>query len=203
MRTFSKSALAVVATLFATSACGGTNSVPSAPMGISGSQVSNAAVDSTSILKKLKNDIEIGSTVDPKNGDTGARSISLVKSTFDLKKGQLLVCNYADSKGNAGKGTTIEVLNPTPKSKPATFAQGSKLQGCSGDAITENNQVYATGLTSDFVTQYAASGDPVKSYNSHIEMPFSDADAFCGFPYAPEDIYMTDAKLGTIIKFEF
>ncbi|MFY9665554.1 MAG: hypothetical protein WAK19_14020, partial [Candidatus Cybelea sp.] len=88
--------------------------------------------DTTSILKKLTKDVEIGSTVDKKNGDMGPRAISLVRSTFGLKKGQLLVCNFENSTGTAGKGTTIEVLNPVPHSKPVTFTQSTKLEGCDG-----------------------------------------------------------------------
>ena len=42
----------------------------------------------------------------------GPRAISRVAANFGLKKGQLLVCNFDDSSGTAGNGTTIEVLNP-------------------------------------------------------------------------------------------
>ncbi len=83
--------------------------------------------------------MEIGSTIDPKNGDMGPRAISLARSTFGLKKGQLLVCNFDDAAGAAGKGTTIEVFDPAPHSKLRTFAQSTKLEGCDGDAVTETN----------------------------------------------------------------
>ena len=159
--------------------------------------------DTTSILKKLTKDVEIGSTVDPKNGDTGPRAISLVRSTFGLKKGQLLVCNFDDSAGTAGKGTTIEVLNPKPHSKPPTFTQSTKLEGCDGDAATAGNQVYGAGLVSDVVSQFTQIGDLKKSYGSPIQAPFADADAFCGEAYAPEDIYVSDSKTGAIIKLAF
>ena len=60
-----------------------------------------APADNTSILNKLKKDVVIGSTVDPTNGDKGPRALSLVPLTYGiLKKGQLLVCNFADSAGN-------------------------------------------------------------------------------------------------------
>jgi hypothetical protein len=64
--------------LFATSACGGNTTVPSGvrrrrPRRGASSVVPN---DTTSILKKLTKDVEIGSTVDPKNGDMGPRAIS-------------------------------------------------------------------------------------------------------------------------------
>ncbi|HEX3370064.1 MAG TPA: hypothetical protein VHS56_10860 [Candidatus Cybelea sp.] len=159
--------------------------------------------DTTSILKKLTKDVEIGSTIDPKNGDRGPRAIALVRSTFGLKKGQLIVCNFADSAGAAGKGTTIEVLDPTPHSKPATFTQTPKVEGCDGDAITETNQVYGAGMLSGLVSQFDQTGTLKHSFSSHLEAPFADADAFCGEPYAPEDIYVSDSKTGALVKLSF
>ncbi|MGB8910595.1 MAG: hypothetical protein WCC84_17765 [Candidatus Cybelea sp.] len=208
MPTFNNRVLVLAAgTLFATSACAG-NTVPtgaaastpqvSAPG--AGSVVPN---DTTSILKKLTKDVEIGSTVDRKNGDMGPRAIALVRSTFGLTKGQLLVCNFEDATGTPGNGTTIEVLDPKPHSKPATFTQSTKLEGCDGDAITETNQVYGTGMLSGLVAQFDQAGSLKKTFSSHIEVPFADADAFCGLPYAPEDIYVSDSKTGSIVKLAF
>ena len=205
MPTFNVRAFVLIAgTLFATSACGGNSTFPTGPAQVSargaGSIVPN---DTTSILKKLTKDVEIGSTVDGKNGDMGPRAISLVRSTFGLKKGQLLVCNFEDSAGAAGKGTTIEVLDPKPHSKPTTFTQSTKVEGCDGDAVTETNQVYGSGMLSGLVSQFDQTGSLKKSFGSHIEAPFADADAFCGEPYAPEDIYVSDSKAGSIVKLEF
>ena len=206
MPTFNNRVLMLIAgALFATSACGGNTTVPTgATSQISAPGASSIVPnDTTSILKKLTKDVEIGSTVDPKNGDMGPRAISLVRSTFGLKKGQLLVCNFDDSAGTAGKGTTIEVLDPNPHSKPVTFTQSTKVEGCDGDAITEANQVYGAGMLSGLVSQFDQTGKLKKSYRSPIEAPFADADAFCGLPYAPEDIYVSDSKTGSIVKLAF
>ena len=144
MPTFNNRVLMLTAgALLATSACGGNATVPSGVAGVSAPGASSIVPnDTTSILKKLTKDVEIGSTVDSKNGDTGPRAISLVRSTFGLKKGQLLVCNFEDSAGTAGKGTTIEVFDPKPNSKPRTFVQSSKIEGCVGNAATVANDVY-------------------------------------------------------------
>jgi hypothetical protein len=156
--------------------------------------------DNTSILKKLTKDVEIGSTVDSKNGDTGPRGISLVRSTFGLKKGQLLVCNFEDSSGDARKGSTIEVFDPKPNSKPRTFVQSSKIEGCVGNAVTVANDVYGAGMASGIAAQFNQSGKLQYSYGSPIEDPLGDADASCGLVYAPEDVYVSDAKTGGVIK---
>lgn len=217
MPIFNNRVLVLVAgTLFATSACGGNTTVPTGAVGSnSGSQASYTSQvaapgagfivpnDSTSILKKLTKDVEIGSTVDGTNGDMGPRTISVVRSTFGLTKGQLLVCNFENSAGAAGKGTTIEVLNPKPHSQPATFTQNTKIEGCDGDAVTESNQVWGTGMLSSLVSHFDQAGSLQKSYRSTIQVPFADADAFCGLPYAPENIYVSDSKTGSIFKLTF
>jgi hypothetical protein len=193
--------------LFATSACAGSNTVPAgspaAAQFFSAARGSAAPADTTSILKKLTKDIEIGSTVDAKNGDMGPRAISLVRATFGLTKGQLLVCNFDDAAGAAGKGTTIEVLNPKAHSQPVTFTQTTKIEGCDGSAVTAANSVYGAGMDSHVVAQFNQTGKLENTYGAPIEAPFDDADAFCGLPYAPEDIYVSDAKTGSIVKLAF
>jgi hypothetical protein len=190
--------------LFATSACGGNTTVPTASQGSAPGASSVVPSDSTSILKKLTKDVEIGSTIDPGNGDMGPRAISLARGTVGLlKTGQLVVCNFDDSAGTAGKGTTIEVLNPKPHSKPATFAQNTKVEGCDGDALTASDQVYGTGLVSGVASQFNPTGELERTYRSPIRAPLDDADAFCGLIYAPEDVYVTDSQTGSIIKLSF
>jgi hypothetical protein len=203
MPTFNGRVLLLIAgALFAMSACGGNTTVPTTSQVAAPGATSILPNDTTSILKKLKKDVEIGSTVDAKNGDMGPRAISLVRSTFGLKEGQLLVCNFDDSAGTAGKGTTIEVFNPEP-SKPVTFTQNAKIEGCDGDAVTAGNQVYAAGQVSSVASEFNQDGVYEKSFGSPIQAPLADADAFCGEAYAPEDIYVGDSKTGSVIKLQF
>jgi hypothetical protein len=193
--------------LFALQACGGSTAVPmsdSLPSRVVGGGAGSIGpVDTTSILKKLTKDVEIGSSVDSKNGDTGPRKISLVRSTFGLKTGQLLVCNFEDSAGTPAKGTTIEVFDPKPNSKPRTFTQSSKIEGCVGNAVTPGNDVFGAAMTSGISAQFNQVGVFQKSYGSPIEEPLDDDDAFCGLAYAPEGVYVPDAKTGAVVKLEF
>ncbi len=200
MPTFNNRVLMLTAgALLATSACGGNATVPSGVVSTPGAS-SVVPSDMTSILKKLSKDVEIGSTIDPKNGDSGPRAISLVHSTFGLKKGQLLVCNFEDSAGTPGKGTTIEVFDPKPNSKPRTFVQTNKIEGCVGNAATVANDVYGAGMASGIAAQFNQNGKLQYSYGSPIREPLDDADATCGLAYAPEDIYVSDAKTGGVTK---
>ena len=75
---------------------------------------------STSILKQLKRDVVIGSSVDSGNGDKGPRGVSLVHFSYGLKKNQLAVCNFENAAGAAGKGTTVEIFDPKPGSSPTS-----------------------------------------------------------------------------------
>ncbi len=195
--------------LLATSACGGSGAVPSsagannalAPVAASsGSSV--APADSTSILNKLKKDVVIGSTVDPSNGDKGPRALSLVPLTYGvLTKGQLLVCNFENSAGKAGSGTTIEMLSPTPSSKPTRFVQSAKAQGCDGSAVSSGDNVFSGGLSSGIVEKFNQHAKAVKDYGSPIAEPLITDDADCSLPYAPESVFVGDGKTGSIVKF--
>jgi hypothetical protein len=204
-----RAALALIAVL-AAAACSNNAGVPSAQPGVpyaasqvgAGPDVTQAA-DTTSILKKLKKDVVIGSTVDPGNGDTGPHSISIVQSNYGLKKGQVIVCNFADSNGNAGKGTTVEVLNPKPGSTPATFVQSSKIAGCGGAPTTLGNEVCAAGMTGKKVACFDHRGSLVKAYGSPLVAPFDAEDAHCvqgpSCLYNAEYIFASDATTGGIV----
>lgn len=210
----SRAALAFVGTLFAASACNGNGPLPTNPSGAGNlaSRASNAnanvaltpddkPADNTSVLKKLKKDVVIGSTIDPTNGDKGPRSLSVVNVNYVFKKGQLLVCDFDDAAGTAGKGTTIDVFDPTPGSKPKTFTRSSDIEGCDGDAISAANNVYGAGLISGIDAGFTASGKLIKKYGKPIEKPLSDVDAYSPNSYAAEYIFTSDAKTGSIVSY--
>lgn len=158
-------ALLAMTAALATSACGGNGAAvtPNAPGGVPQSGAPAVAfrpADNTSILKKLTKHAVIGSTVDPKNGDTGPRALSVAKSKFGFKEGQLLVCNYADSSGKPGNGTTMEVFDPKPNSKPVQWVQSSDIAGCVGDAMTTmGNQVFGAGQTTGELAAFDQNGN--------------------------------------------
>jgi hypothetical protein len=203
-----RTTLLLAGALLALSACGGNNAVPSAASGVQGAaQISQldandaSPADSTSILKKLTKTVTIGSTVDPGNGDTGPHSIGIVSSTYGLKKGQIVVCNFADSSGNAGKGTTIDVLDPSPGSKPTTFATSTKIEGCAGSAVSNGDSVYGAGMTSGMLQAFTNKGKAAKTYGSPFKAPFSDVDASNANLYAAEYIFASDVSTGSVISF--
>jgi hypothetical protein len=209
-----RAALALLGVLLIASACNANSTVPASPSGASnvGSALSNVnsnavsfadtrPADNTSILKRLKKDVVIGSTIDPTNGDKGPRALSVAKVDYVLTKGQLLVCNFDDSKGAGGKGTTIDVFDPKPGSKPATFTQSSDIEGCDGDAITSANDVYGAGFIGTVVAGFTQSGKLIKTYRKPFEKPFSDVDVYNHGLYSTEYVFGSDAETGSIVSF--
>lgn len=189
----------------ALSACGGQITASSGAPPINAGALPSAghaapASDTTSILKLLKKTVVIGSTVDPTNGDTGPRAISTVPTSYGkLKKGRLLVCNFDDSSGKAGAGTTIEQLDDASKSSPATFIANAKLEGCDGDAISSvDEQVYATGLTSKVMVWVNQDGRIKKSYGAPIADPLGNVYAPPLHLYSPNYIFAGDVATGDI-----
>ncbi len=199
-------------TLLVISACGGNGMAPSNAFNTSKTSVqgSNAGssgaapTDTTSILKLLTNNVTIGSTVDPTNGDMGPRAVTVVQYNYGkLKKGQVLVCNFEDSSGNAGNGTTIEQFDPVASSKPTTFFQNSKIEGCDGDAIDGGDKVYGAGFTSKVMVSIDQNGKLKKTFGSPITLPMGNGEGPMLYDYSPELVFVGNADTGGVDIFSF
>jgi hypothetical protein len=196
------------------SACSQNNAVPAsngaAPAGSQSQNVRSQgdaaapAVDTTSILKHDTKNVVIGSTVDATNGDQGPHSLQIdaFKVNYGkIKKGQLVVCNYADSGGTPGNGTTIEALNPTTGSSPVRFAQSSDIKGCSGATVSANtNFVYGGGVTSGLLAQFTAKGAEKTTFGPPLQDPLDTLDVSNKKAYSSEYVFTTDAKTGSIVS---
>jgi hypothetical protein len=208
LRSYGSLAAAAVI-LLAVSACG-TQAVPSGNGANPAMQVSNASAthsrppDTTSILNKLTKDIVIGSTVDSGNGDQGPRALSIAPGSHKgvLTKGQLLVCNFADSAGVAGNGTTMEILDPKPNSTPVRFFQSAALKGCDGTAIQPHNgYVYGAGLTSGKIIEISKNRKVTKTYSGKlIDAPLADTAADHTQDFSPFFIYAGSTASGGILS---
>jgi hypothetical protein len=210
----SRAGLAICAAILVLSACSQSNAVPSGTSNALPPQTSSAQVppasqviadkksDTTSILKQDTKNVVIGSTVDPKNGDEGPHSVAIVKANVTpLKKGQLLVCNFENSSGTPGDGTTIELLNDAPSSSPTQFAQSSDLKGCAGVAASsQSDYVYGAGMTSGLLVPFNTKGVEQSTFGSPLEAPFSDGDVANKGLYSAEYMFASDVKTGSIVS---
>ncbi len=196
----------VVAALmaFAVAGCGGHDN-GAVPLDAAAPDLSAVTpADTTSILKKVKKDVTIGSTVDPGNGDMGPHGVSIVQSSFGkLKKGQILVCNFEDKSGTAGNGTTIDTFDAKPGSKPTTFVQSDDVKGCSGDALSLGNELYATGMTSKLLAWFNYDGTLKKTWSKPVSEAMTDVDAPQLYEYSPEIIFAGNADDGGVISYSF
>ena len=203
----------VAAGLLLATACSGQNAtLPSSGAASAPSQGAVALVktgqpdDTTSVLKKLTKTVEIGSTIDPKNGDQGPHSLAIGTESYGvIKKGDFLVCDFSDSKGTAANGESVELLPSAPGSKPTTFAQSSTIQGCDGAAIVEGDQVYVTGLTSKNDCAYDQNGKQQKCYTKPPTDPLASAygatpPRSSGF-YSPYFNFVGDVGSGAVDVF--
>ncbi|MGA7354180.1 MAG: hypothetical protein WA431_01430 [Candidatus Cybelea sp.] len=173
----------------------GANPAPPGP----GAFADRPPADMTSILKKLKKDVIIGSTVDTKNGDKGPRAISIApRSKGLLRKGQLLVCNFESSAGVPGNGTTMEILNPASSSTPMRFVQSDSIKGCDGDGLgAQGGSSYGAGLASGKVVEVSSKGVPERTFGGQaIKAPFADTIALPEQPFSPEYVFVSTTSGG-------
>jgi len=200
LRTIVAAFLALSSTACSVSGSGRAIPFAPSPSNVSG-DASRAAV---SILKSLTKQLVIGSTVDPISGDVNPYGLTVAGVTSGkIKKGNLSVCNFNAKSNVQGTGTTVEVLAPVPKSKPARFAQSSSLLGCSAVAIDQSGQTWATANVAKQVIVLSTSGKIAKTLKggSYVH-PWSVAYATTGGLYPTIAVFVSDAATGSIILAE-
>jgi hypothetical protein len=156
-----------------------------------------------SILKTLKHQVVIGSTVDPQNGDVNPYGLTVASwSGGNVKKGNLYVCNFNASSNVQGTGTTIVSLAPKPGSAPVRFAQSKSLLGCASLAMTKNaGFIYAASFAKKGATQWSPTGSLGKTLSKSLPHPWGIAYAVpTGFyDYVTTALFVSDASTGSIV----
>jgi hypothetical protein len=101
----------------------------------------------------------IGSTTDPMVHDMHPAGLALASTTSGaVTAGDLLVCNFSDSGGNAGQGTTVVGLHPGAGSTPYRVAQSSQLAGCNGLATLPDGTLFAAAYTANQTPMITTAG---------------------------------------------
>jgi hypothetical protein len=215
-KTLSAAALALLAC--ACSAAGTNQAVPLANTGsriadVNGAgQVANEIqpdADATSILKTLTKQTIIGSTVDPSNGDKAPYGITYISEApyggGKVKKGDLVVCNFADSTGALGNGTTEEILTAKAGSKPVQFVQSANIKGCTGLGTDEiYGEVYSSDATAKNVVETTAKGKVYQAITGGpMVQPYGGTYLTSVVSYPPGDSYWNgDATSGTLWRID-
>jgi hypothetical protein len=212
--------LSAAALLLLASACSAAGTNQTVPTGNAGSgiadvnnvgQVSDAVqpdADATSVLKLLTTQTTIGSTVDPSNGDTIPSGITYASKPpyggGKLKKGDLVVCNYANKAGAMGQGTTEELLTTKPGSKPTTLVTSKSILGCASLGIQpESASVYSADATAKNVGQVLPNGKVFDTITSGMTQPYGSVYAPESIGYPPGDAFFVgDAGSGKVLRLD-
>ncbi len=136
--------------------------LPSQGTAMTSATNSSMGEDNTSLLKLLKNEVVIGSTVDPKFHQLNPYGLTVAPSTTgDFAKGDLAVCNFNAKNNVQGTGFTIVALHPVPGSKPKLVSSSRTLLGCAALALGPADDSWAAA--------FAANDNPVISATGSLE----------------------------------
>ncbi|MBV8530832.1 MAG: hypothetical protein JO104_05900 [Candidatus Eremiobacteraeota bacterium] len=197
-----RAAVAAVALLFAGGCAHGAGVLPSSGSGSAPQTFRQSQPDkSTSILKKLKKQVVIGSTIDPKFGQLNPYGLTVAPATAgDFTQGDLVVCNFNAKSNVQGTGFTIVALHSKPGSTPTLVSHDKKtLLGCDALALGPADDIWAAA--------FAANDNPVISATGKLEVnikgkpfkrPFGQifAQPTSGSPA----FYESNAEDGTIVR---
>jgi hypothetical protein len=189
------------------SACSGTSSsyapTPVTPMQslpLTDAARPNAAV---SVLKQLKKQIVIGSTIDPKFGQLNPYGLAVAPSTAgSFTKGDLAVCNFNAKSNVQGTGFTIVALHPAPGSKPLLVSSDKTLLGCNALALSPGNFIWAAAFAANDNPVLDSSGKLVQNISGKpLARPFGQIYAPAKSTATGAAFYESNAGNGTIVRF--
>ena len=181
--------------------CRGGGLVPPQSVGFTNQTTDRALPDKEySILKTLKKEVVIGSTVDPKFGQLNPYGLTVAPSTTgDFKKGDLVVCNFNDKKNVQGTGFTIVALHPKPGSKASLVTYGKTLWDATRWRSDPADDIWAAAWT--------ANDNPIISATGKLEgnikgKPFNHpfGQIFASPTSGSPAFYESNAGDGTVVR---
>lgn len=114
------------------------------------------SVDSRSDLANLNTTTTIGSTIDPVTQQDNPYGLDIAPiSAGKLTAGDLVVCNFNNSAGIEGQGTSIVALHPTAGSTPLHITANNDLLGCDALALAPNDNIWSA--------DFSANNNPITS----------------------------------------
>lgn len=195
---------AAIAVLLATGCGGGqgsSSSLPSATQNQMQQSMPSRADQGGGILKQLKSQVVIGSTVDPVYGQLNPYGLDVAKSTNGaFTKGDLAVCNFNDSYNVQGTGYTIVALHPKPGSSPTLVASDpTTLTGCNALALGPDDTIYAAAFVSNDDAIFSSSGSLMTSLSgSPFNNPFGQT--YAQPMHGSAAVYESNAADGSIVR---
>lgn len=188
---------------FAAGCSGGQSSMGSLPPASTAAQNSSNLVPAKThgILGQLKNQVVIGSTIDPDFGQLNPYGLDVAKSTNGaFTKGDLAVCNFNDSSNVQGTGYTIVALHPQPGSSPTLVAaDATTLTGCDALALQPDDTISAAAFSSNDNPFFTSSGSLITNLSGS---PFNDpfGQIYAQPKKGSPAIYESNAADGSIVR---
>jgi hypothetical protein len=199
-----RSVAAAIAATFAISGCSASGYSMS-PLGLKAVSAPDSTLGDTfspdvSMLKTLKKQVVIGSTVDPVNGAQNPYGLTVAPSTTgDFAAGDLVVCNFNSKSNVQGTGQSVIALHPAPSSMPTHVSSIKSLRGCDALALGAGDIIWASSMVANDNPVIDANGkliDNIKGkpfnqpWGQIYAQPTSGAPAF----------YETNAGNGSIVR---
>jgi hypothetical protein len=204
LRLYAKLLAGTALAAIVTSGCssnGSTPAMPSSATRMPGQMQTGMSPAGNGILGQLKNQVVIGSTIDPVNGQLNPYGLDVAKSTAGaFTKGDLAVCNFNNSANVQGTGFTIVALHPTPGSTPTLVAADpTTLTGCNALALTSDDTIWAAAFASNDNPEFSSSGTLITNLSGPpFNNPFGQtyAQPMKGSPA----VYESNAADGSIVR---
>jgi hypothetical protein len=161
-----------------------------------------ASIGFGSVVGKLHHVVTIGSTVDPKNGDQNPYGLAIAPTTAGMiKAGDLIISNFNDSANIQGLGTTLEVLHPTPGSKPISLISDPHLTGSAAVAMPPGSFPWVASYTANDNPIVTPSGQLATSLNTFgWTGPWGQAFSPTAGPRGTSAFYESNAYDGSIVR---
>jgi hypothetical protein len=192
-----------VAAIFSMGGCSSSGVNPSPPTGQTTFLQDRTLTDfspDVSVLKQLKKQVVIGSTVDPANGAQNPYGLTVAPVTAGkFKAGDLVACNFNAKSNVQGTGRSIVALHPVPNSSPLHVSSDKTLLGCDAIALGSDDTGWAASMV--------ANDNPVIDVNGKLIVnisgkPFTQpwGQIFAQPKTAAAVFYETNAGNGSVVR---
>ncbi|HWX32919.1 MAG TPA: hypothetical protein VNZ53_36500 [Steroidobacteraceae bacterium] len=132
----------------------------------------------------------LGSTSDPVLHDKHPKGLALATTTAGrITTGDLLTCDFADSGGKAGQGTTIVGLHPTAGATAYQVAQSAELAGCNALTALPDGTLFAAAYRANQTPMVAPAG------GVNAALPAGTFVGPSGIAYAGNSLYVATIDL--------
>ncbi len=192
---------ATIAALLAAGCVHSGGMLPAPPAGAGPSTSSRIApIKESSVLKTLKKQVVIGSTIDPELKQLNPYGLSVAPTTAGhIKKGDLVVCNFNDMGNVQGTGVTIVALHPKPGSNPTLVAARNTLLGCDALALGPADDIWAAAFSANDNPVFSPSGkEETNIKGKPFDRPFGQI--FAQPTSGNQAFYESNAGDGAIVR---